>query len=213
MLRAEAAVFLAAVLEYMCAELLELAGNAAEDLEQQRCSAEDQSIGPRHIMLAVRNDEELDGLYQGTIAGGGVLPHIHKQLLRPDFIRKDNTAESTALLQRITTVMRNGRRHRRLLQIRDAQSVTQRSVGLALPQPLMGRTTTDARALKAVHITVEASLVEGMGFQDGLPVVHTNPWCTQGRTMNLGMHCSGPCQRAPRTRCRRRSRRRQAGSY
>lgn len=35
--------------------MLELAGNAAKDLERKR-------IAPRHILLAVRNDEELDKL-------------------------------------------------------------------------------------------------------------------------------------------------------
>ena len=35
------------------------------------------SIGPRDIMLAVRNDEELNQCFHGSVAGGGVLPCIH----------------------------------------------------------------------------------------------------------------------------------------
>ncbi|KAG9390389.1 Core histone H2A [Carpediemonas membranifera] len=70
-----AAIFTAAVLEYLCAEVLELAGNTARDLKVKR-------INPRHIQLAVRQDDELDGLVSATIAGGGVVPHIHKKLLR-----------------------------------------------------------------------------------------------------------------------------------
>ncbi|CAK7340822.1 unnamed protein product [Dovyalis caffra] len=72
---AGAPVYLSAVLEYLAAEVLELAGNAARDNKKNR-------IVPRHIQLAVRNDEELSKLLGSvTIANGGVLPNIHQTLL------------------------------------------------------------------------------------------------------------------------------------
>lgn len=72
---AGAPVYLAAVLEYLTAEVLELAGNASRDNRRTR-------IIPRHIQLAVRNDEELNKMCKNhVIAGGGVIPHIHACIL------------------------------------------------------------------------------------------------------------------------------------
>lgn len=70
-----APIYLAAVMEYLAAEVLELAGNAARDNKKTR-------IIPRHLQLAIRNDEELGKLLSTvTIAQGGVLPNIQTILL------------------------------------------------------------------------------------------------------------------------------------
>ena len=80
---AAAPVFLAAIMQHLVAEILDLAGNAAKDNKRSR-------INPRHLQLAIRNDHELSKLLSGvTLAQGGVLPSIQAVLL-PKKSKKKN---------------------------------------------------------------------------------------------------------------------------
>ena len=69
-----APVYLAAVLEYICAEILELAGNNTQDNKRIRITARD-------LLLAIKNDEELNKLLNNATLSGGVVQNIHSSLL------------------------------------------------------------------------------------------------------------------------------------
>ncbi|XP_004239194.1 probable histone H2A.3 [Solanum lycopersicum] len=87
---AGAPVFLAAVLEYLAVEVLELAGVAARNDKKTR-------ITPRHIQLAIRFDKELyQFLRDVTIPNCGVIPKIHKILLPNN---KSNTSKAVVAAQ------------------------------------------------------------------------------------------------------------------
>jgi histone H2A len=68
-LGAGAPVYLAAVLEYVTSEILELSGNIARDHKKRR-------ILPRHVLLAIRNDDEINKvLSRVIIPSGGAIPN------------------------------------------------------------------------------------------------------------------------------------------
>jgi histone H2A len=64
-----AGIYLAAVMEYMCAEIIALTGNYARDHKRHR-------ITPRAIAMVIANDSEMDHFFGKAIQFGGVLPHI-----------------------------------------------------------------------------------------------------------------------------------------
>jgi len=78
------AVFMTAVVEYLTAEVLELSGEVAKNMKKQR-------IVPRHILAAIRMDEELNNFLPRStmITSAGVMP---KPL--PSFLLKNNVPRS-----------------------------------------------------------------------------------------------------------------------
>ncbi|KMZ72470.1 Histone H2A.J [Zostera marina] len=71
----DSAVFLAAAVEYIIGEILDVAAAVARNHERAR-------INKRHLALAIYNDKELNGLFKNVaIIGGGVLPNIEESLL------------------------------------------------------------------------------------------------------------------------------------
>lgn len=79
----DATVFLAAVLEYIAAEVLELAGNSARDNKHVR-------INTRDVFLAVQKDPELRKLYNDVILTGN-MPNI-----APQYLPKKKSSKSTS---------------------------------------------------------------------------------------------------------------------
>lgn len=72
----KAAVMATGVVEYLCAELLELAGNCTREFGVKR-------ITPRHLFLAIKNDPEIDQLLKdATLMQAGAVPNIHPSLLK-----------------------------------------------------------------------------------------------------------------------------------
>ena len=75
---ASSAVYLAAVLEYLTAELLELTVKAAS---QQKNKS--KRLSPRTLTLAVRHDDDLGALLSNvTLSRGGVVPSSNKALAK-----------------------------------------------------------------------------------------------------------------------------------
>lgn len=83
-------VYLAGVLEYLTAEILELSGHATKEHKRVR-------ITPRHMMLAIKHDPELNTLLDGaTFSEAGVLPNLHPALIQKKQHQKDSYVSSAA---------------------------------------------------------------------------------------------------------------------
>ena len=73
---ASSGAFMAGVLEYLTAEIIELAGNVAEQHKAK-------TIKPKYVNLGVKSDDELAKLMcEVTIAEGGMLPNVNDFFLK-----------------------------------------------------------------------------------------------------------------------------------
>ena len=87
---AGSAVYMAAVLEYMTAELLELAGNYTTHHKKK-------TINPRAIFMGIKQDAELDLLLADSMVSGGGVKEFVDPRLRQGKAKKDYEAETKTM--------------------------------------------------------------------------------------------------------------------
>ncbi|PWV16642.1 putative histone H2A [Trypanosoma cruzi] len=89
---ASGAVYMAAVLEYLTAELLELSVKAASQQAKKP-----KRLTPRTVTLAVRHDDDLGTLLKDvTLSRGGVMPSLNKALAKKHKSSKKSRATPSA---------------------------------------------------------------------------------------------------------------------
>lgn len=81
----EYSIYLTAVLEYLVAEIIDLTGIYIQEHEEHK------KITPKDIMMAIRNDSELNALFHGFILGTGVVPNIHSESMNGGKVVNPNT--------------------------------------------------------------------------------------------------------------------------
>ena len=87
-------VFMAAMQEYITADLLDQAGNTCQDDGKKK-------LTPRHIFTSIQTDQEFHDLFENTIiANGGVREFVNKELV-PENIRKKERQRSKERTQKM----------------------------------------------------------------------------------------------------------------
>lgn len=95
MITNNAPIFLAATLEYICSEILELSSETVTINKRMRLTIRDLELG-------VRNDNELDKLFDSlniSFIGGGVVPYIHPILINSRKIKRKVVKTDTTQTQ------------------------------------------------------------------------------------------------------------------
>ena len=76
---AGAPIYIAAVLEYLTSEIVELAEHQLKAEINKKGNKKKQRIAPRHVMLAIQNDPELAQLFKNSsFCGAGTVPTVNK---------------------------------------------------------------------------------------------------------------------------------------
>ncbi|CAF1094007.1 unnamed protein product [Adineta ricciae] len=146
-----ASIYLTAIVEYLTAELLELAGNAAKDCRRTR-------ISPRHILLGYAHDEELNKVLRNCVLPqGGVLPNIHNVLFPTitNQTKKQATASKSSISRRPKTTTD----HVNKAVVRKP-TLTKKGQGSFT---VLGAPTSKAAAVKGTNVTTlsERVLIRG----------------------------------------------------
>jgi histone H3 len=89
-------VHMAAVLEFITAEIFEEAVKYSKSNKKKQ-------VTPRHIFMAIHTDDDLSSLLPDTVYDGGVVPHIHKALLKDG---KKGDEEETPVDMKVTTKLK-----------------------------------------------------------------------------------------------------------
>ena len=107
-----APVYLAAVLEYITFEILDLSNSYCKDNKRVR-------INIRDVEMAIRTDVELDNLCSNlniNLLGGGVIPFIHSSLLKKNIKKTLKHGKDTKINRRFhsgTVAIRDIKKHQK----------------------------------------------------------------------------------------------------
>ena len=92
-----APIYMAAVMEYICAEVIEVAGQVCNDMRASSVARRHMRLIPRHVELAVRDDTDLARFFHNkTFFGAGTTPYINPGVEGHGIAKKGKKTDTTA---------------------------------------------------------------------------------------------------------------------